>query len=335
MVRPDPFQTSAMTGSMIPRVAVSIINYKTADLTIASAESALIALDDYNGKVIIVDNASGDGSPETIGSWINAKGDARLELIASPVNGGFSAGHNLGMAADPEADFYLVLNSDAVLRTGFFAPLLTAAKAHPHAGLIAPQLEWEDGEVQQSCFRFQSIASEVMRAAQSGPVTKLLKRHVVALDLPPDPEQIGWASFACILLRGEMVRALGPMDEGYFLYFEDSEYTLRAHRAGWGVVQAPEARAVHYRGGSGPVKANAAAKKRMPAYFWRSRTRFFRQRHGVFGPLLANLGWIAGRGAAHLRLLTGRSVPQSNKAEWRDIWTNFFRPLDAAPEARK
>ena len=76
----------------------------------------------------------------------------------------------------------------------------------------------------------------------------------------PDPAEIGWASFACILLRGEMVSAIGPMDEGYFLYFEDAEYCLRARRAGWRVAYVPEARVVHFRGGSGPVKALARAR---------------------------------------------------------------------------
>ena len=154
-----------------------------------------------------------------------------------------------------------------------------------------------------------------------------MKRKVVALDVDPDGRDIGWASFACILLRGDMVREIGPMDEGYFLYFEDAEYALRARRAGWGIVHEPKARAVHFRGGSGPVKAMHAAKKRLPGYYWRSRTRFFRQAHGPLGPALGNLGWIFGRGLARLKLLAGRRVPPAHASEWRDIWTGFFTPL--------
>lgn len=320
---------------MTPYLAVSIINYRTPDMTIAAADSALAALEGHEGRVIVVDNASGDGSVERLRQWQAEKGDPRLELVASGHNGGFSAGHNLGMGAAPEADFYLVLNSDALLHEGFFAPLLAAAAANPQAGMIAPQLEWDDGRVQQNCFRFHSVASEFLRAAQTGPVTKLLKHRVVALDLPHDPAQIEWASFACILLRAEMVRAIGPMDEGYFLYFEDAEYALRARRAGWGVVHEPAARAIHFRGGSGPVKSLAAEKKRMPGYYWRSRTRFFRQARGPAGPFLANIAWIAGRAVASLRLLTGRAIPPTNTREWGDIWTNVLQPLMPAPETRR
>ena len=316
-------------------IAISIINYRTGDMTIAAAQSVLDALEDRDAPVVIVDNASGDGSEDQIAAWIDAVGDSRLKLVRSVTNSGFSGGHNQGMAAAPGADYYLILNSDALLRPGFFDAMLGAAEADTKVGLIAPRLEWDDGPPQQSCFRFQGPASELMRAAKSGPVTKLLKHRVVALELPPEPGQIEWASFACILLRGDMVRALGPMDDGYFLYFEDSEYALRATRAGWGVIYVPEAKAVHFRGGSGPVKAQAAARKRLPAYFYSSRIRYMRQAHGPLGPLLANLAWITGRMLAHLRLLAFRSVPPATEKEWRDIWINFFKPLDPAPETRK
>ena len=315
-------------------IAVSIINYRTGEMTIAAVQSVRNTLSDAPARIVVVDNASGDGSADQIAEWMETLNDPRLSLVRSQTNSGFSGGHNQGMAAAPGADFYLILNSDALLRADFFPPLLAAAEAEPKVGLIAPQLEWEDETPQISTFRFAGPASEMMRAAQTGPLTKLLKRHVHAIENPPDPAEIEWASFACILLRGEMVRALGPMDEGYFLYFEDSEYGLRARRAGWGVRYVPTARAVHFRGGSSSVKKQAAAKRRVPAYFWRSRTRFLRQAHGPLGPLWANLAWIAGRGVAWLRVFTGRTVPQTSHMEWRDIWRGFLSPLkpDRAPE---
>jgi len=217
-------------------LAVSIINYRTGEMTIAAAASVLDVLGDRQARVVIVDNASGDGSAEEIAAWIETAGDDRLSLVRSATNSGFSGGHNQGMAAAPGAGFYLILNSDALLKPGFFETILAAAEANPRAGLIAARLEWDDGTPQQSCFRFAGPASELIRGAATGPVTKLLSRYVVALDLPPEPAAIEWASFACIMLRGEMVRAIGPMDEGYFLYFEDAEYALRARRAGWGRV---------------------------------------------------------------------------------------------------
>lgn len=312
---------------MTCRIAISIINYRTGPMTLDCVRSVLDDIGDLDAQVVVVDNASGDGSAEEIAAWIDAQPDGTpVTLVRSASNSGFSGGHNQGMAA-VVADHYLILNSDAVLRPGFLRSILAAADAHPDAGLIAPQIETDVGEVQVSCFRFHSPWSELIRGAVSGPVTRLLRRHVVALQPPADPAQIEWASFACILLRGRMADQIGPMDEGYFLYFEDAEYCLRARRAGWGIAPAPDAVAVHFRGGSGPVKTLEKARRRLPAYFYRSRARFFRQAYGPLGPALANFMWSLGRGIAQLRRLTGRNVHPAIEREARDIWAGALHPL--------
>lgn len=312
-------------------VVVSIINYRTAEMTIACVASVLKEFDRMasrrSGHVVVVDNASGEGSAERIAAWIAEEGmDGSVTLVKSPKNSGFSGGHNQGIAAK-SGRFYLVLNSDAVLRPGFFETILTAAHEAPDVGIVAPQLEDEDGTPQISCFRFPSPASELIRGAGSGPVTRVLKRWDMPLTLPPAPDQIGWVSFACVLLRAEMVEALGPMDEGYFLYFEDAEYCLRARRAGWGIRYTPAAHAVHYRGGSAPVKSLARARKRLPAYYYASRTRFLYQAYGQAGLWGANGSWFLGRSLANLRGLVGKSRPRPTDGESRDIWTNALRPL--------
>src|SRR6056297_1825510 len=296
-------------------------------MTIACAESVLAALDGVEGRVVVVDNASGDGSADDIAAWIERAGEGhRVTLVRSPANTGFSGGHNLGMGHGP-ARYYLVLNSDGYLRPDFLRTILKAADARPEMGLFAPRIEHEDGEAQVSLFRFASPLSELIRAANSGPILKLLRRREVALPLDPDEVAIEWASFACILLRAEMVAEIGPMDEGYFLYFEDAEYCLRARRAGWRIAHVPEAKMVHLRGGSGPVKALQKAKKRMPGYFYASRSRFLYQAHGRAGLMLANLLWHMGRGIAHARRLVGRPVPPAHEGEARDLWINVFDPL--------
>ncbi|WP_299681649.1 glycosyltransferase family 2 protein [uncultured Roseobacter sp.] len=309
------------------KLAISIINYRTRDLTLGCVASVLDDIGTLDARIVVVDNASGDGSAEAIADWIAAQpAETPVELVRSPVNTGFSGGHNQGIAA-VEAEHYLLLNSDAVLRRGFLRAILAAAEAQPQAGLIAPRIETDAGEVQVSQFRFHNPWSELDRAAGAGPVSRLLRRRVVALSPPADPAEVEWASFACILLRGEMVRALGPMDEGYFLYYEDAEYCLRARRAGWSIALAPEAVAVHFRGGSGPVKKNAKARKRLPAYYYSSRTRFLYQAHGRAGLTCANLAWHVGRVLARTRTLLGGRPHLAVQQEARDIWTNFRTPL--------
>lgn len=311
-------------------LSVSIINYRTGDLTIACVQSVLeaargeAALDVHT---VVVDNASGDGSADQIAAWIKEQnvGD-QVTLVRSPTNTGFSGGHNQGITARP-SDFVLVLNSDAAIRPGALSALIRAAEDAPDTGFFAPRLEDPDGTPQVSCFRAHSPLSEVIRTAVTGAVTRALGRYEVALGINPPPEHIEWMSFACILLRREMIDAIGPMDEGYFLYFEDAEYALRGRRAGWGCAFVPDARVIHYRGGSGPVKALQKAKKRLPRYYYCARSRFFHQQYGRAGLLAANLCWHLGRGIAQLRRLAGRAPVPMAACEARDIWTNFTNPL--------
>jgi hypothetical protein len=313
---------------------VSIVNYRTAEMTIAALRSVLADRGGIDLRVAVVDNRSGDGSAEAIADWIAARDPpVPVELLRSATNSGFSGGHNRGIAAGA-AEFYLLLNSDAELRPGCLAALLAAARAAPGAGLVAPRLEHADGQVQTSSFRDLSPASEVIRGAGSGPVTRLLSRFEVALGPDPGAAPIGWVSFAAALIRAEALAAAGPMDEGYFLYFEDADYCRRLRAAGWDIARAPRARVVHHRGGSAPVKALAAARRRLPAYYYAARTRYFRLAHGRLGPLAANLGWHLGRLIAQGRRLFGKPVPPAVEAEWRDIWTNFADPLGdrRAPE---
>ena len=123
------------------------------------------------------------------------------------------------------------------------------------------------------------------------------------------------------------MRAVGPMDEGYFLYYEDVEYCWRARRAGWRIRQVRTARVLHLRGRSGEVVALSEARARLPRYYYSSRTRFLYQAYGRFGLIAANLLWYVGRAIKHLTRLLGRRIKPMSEAEWVDIWTNVTRPL--------
>lgn len=309
------------------KLVVSIINFRTADMTLACIASVLEDIGDLDVQIVVVDNASGDGSDDVIADWIAVQPEGTpVRLVRSATNSGFSGGHNQSFET-LEAEYYLVLNSDGLLRPGFLRRILEAADANPEAGLVSPSILAEDGTVQVSAFRFHSPVSELVRGAETGPLTKLLPGGVVALQPPADPAAVEWVSFACVLLRGEMIRRIGPMDEGYFLYFEDSEYCLRARRTGWKIAYAPEAEMIHYHGGSGEVVASEQARRRLPAYYYASRTRFLYQAHGRAGLWAANLLWHLGRGIAQTRRLFGKPVPRAVAGEARDLWINAGNPL--------
>ncbi len=311
-------------------MVISIINYKTPELTIACVESVLMDLarsNNLTAHIVVTDNDSGDNSIQKLTDWVtDHRHTDQVSILASDVNSGFAGGHNRGIAR-LDAAYYLVLNSDAQVQPGCLGALWHAATARPDAGLVSPVITNQDGTPHSSHFRFHSPASEFIRGACSGPITRLLHRHEVAPQVPLTVQQADWVSFACVLLSRAMIRDIGPMDEGFFLYFEDAEYCLRAKRAGWTMAHTPQAVAMHIGGGSGPVVALAKAHARLPAYYYSARTRFFFLAYGRGGLWRANFCWALGRAVARLRWLAGRRPYPAASQEAIDIWRNIWSPL--------
>ncbi|WP_206352149.1 glycosyltransferase family 2 protein [Tautonia rosea] len=315
------------------RIAIVILNYRTPLMLRDCLASLEDEVDPLQDRVVVVDNASGDDSVQQIQQAIDEHcWHDWVTLIASEVNGGFSAGNNLGIQA-VHAQAYLLLNSDTIVRPGAIASLLAALDAHPEVGLIGPRLEWPDGRPQISCFRFPSPASELISAARTGPVTSLLRAFEVPIPVSDEPFEPQWISFACVLVRRAVIDQIGPMDEGYFMYFEDIDYCRRARQAGWGILSWPDAHVVHLRGGSSPVKEEMAARKRPRPYLYASRSRYFARFYGgVPGLFLANLLWYAGRLVSLSREYVGNKKPHTCEAEAIDLWTNWRSPLQQQPQ---
>jgi N-acetylglucosaminyl-diphospho-decaprenol L-rhamnosyltransferase len=307
-------------------LCIVIINYKTPNLLIDCLESLKTELND-NTVVAIVDNASNDQSVEVINNWLidnNAKNS--FHLICSLHNGGFSSGNNTGINAF-NADHYLLLNSDTLVRKGAISTLLNSMNTDKSIGLVAPRLEWPDGMAQESCFKFHSPVSEFIASAKTGAITRLLQHAVVPQPVSDSAHFYDWVSFACVMIRADVIQIIGLMDDHYFMYFEDVEYCYRAKKAGWQIKYEPAAHVVHLRGGTSPVKAQAKLRKRIPRYFYESRTRYFFQVYGRIGLFLANSLWTLGWMISSLRSCFSKNyLPDVSEKQWLDIWTNFFNP---------
>jgi N-acetylglucosaminyl-diphospho-decaprenol L-rhamnosyltransferase len=131
-----------------------------------------------------------------------------------------------------------------------------------------------------------------------------------------------------------VVDKIGMMDEGYFMYYDDIDYCRRANQAGWKTLYWPEARVVHLRGGSGPVKTLTQACKRRPKYLYASRARYFAKFYRRTGLWTANMCWEIGRAVSWTREVCGNKHPHTSEREPLDIWTNGLRPLQM-PKVRK
>ncbi len=308
-------------------LAIIIVNYRTPHLVVDCLRSLQAQIEVGSDCVVIVDNASSDDSIPILEQAI-AENEAHqwVKLVASPVNGGFSAGNNVGIKA-VSADAYLLLNSDTIVRPNAIAQLLDALAQHPEAGLISPRLEWPDGTPQISCFRYHSPVSELIDAAATGPLTQRLNRYNVPIPVSDTPFEPQWTSFACVLIRQQVIEQVGLMDEGYFMYFDDVDYCRQATNAGWRVLHWPQARVVHLRGGTSSVKAEIAARQRPRPYLYASRSRYFAKFYGKTGLWAANLCWLAGRSVSLLREWIEQKPPHTCEYKSQDIWMNWKNPV--------
>lgn len=277
-----------------------------------------------DSMVVVVDNESGDGSDEAIEKGIAEAGYGDwARLIRSGRNGGFSAGNNVGLRA-VEAEYYMLLNSDTIVRPGAVEQLLKDMDLEPAVGIGSPRLEWLDGTPQESCFRDPDAFTEFLTAAATGPINKLLPEREIFMPVQEVAVDVDWTSFACVVIRRAVLERVGLMDEGYFMYFEDADYCRAARESGFRIRHFPEARVVHLRGGSSSVKEQKAQRKRPPRYFYESRARYFRKHYGVSGTVGVNLSWTCGRGIHLARERFFGTPPNSCEREWLDNWIGLF-----------
>jgi len=284
----------------MPSVRIVIVNYRTPDLVIDCLRSLAGEIaGEGDWRAVVVDNASGDGSAEKIGGAIRAKGwDAWAELLPTDSNRGFAGGNNAAirpMLAGPQpSDYVLLLNSDTVVRPGALRALVDFVERHPDVGIAGSRLEDPDGTPQRSAFRFPTIWSEFESGIRLGFVSRLLCRRVVAPPVRDAAHPTDWMAGASMMIRRDVFEAIGLMDEGYFLYFEETDFCLRARRAGWLCWYVPASRVVHLVGQSSGVTDSKRPAKRVPRYWFESRRRYFRKNHGWLYALLADSAWTLG-----------------------------------------
>jgi GT2 family glycosyltransferase len=196
----------------------------------------------------------------------------------------------------------MLLNPDTVVRPGALRALVEFMASHPEAGIAGSLIENPDGGVDRSAHRMPSPFGELDGAARLGMLSRLLQRYSVSPPLRDEAHECDWVSGAAMIVRKQVLEQVGPLDEGYFLYFEEVDFCCRARNAGWQVWYVPQARVLHLEGAATGIRT---AAKRRPAYWYDSRRRFFVKHHGLGGLLLADLLWAVGRLSFLLRNALG------------------------------
>jgi len=293
------------------RGLIIIVHYRTPDLAIDCLESLSKQVGE-RWRVVVVDNASDDGSDERLESEIERRGWggwARLERAGA--NAGFAAGNNvglrLGLASDAPPDVFFLLNPDTIVPERGLDSVARAIGEHPGTGVFGVSMVGPDAGRMANAFRFPSILSEFEQGARFGPLSRALGGVRVAPEPPEEPVVADWMSGAALVVRRNVVESIGLMDEGFFLYFEEVDWLRRAAEAGVEARYVPGVDIVHLEGaatGCGARTATDRARARRPRWWYDARRRYFVKHHGWFGLLLADALWGLGRAS----LLTRRAL---------------------------
>ena len=219
------------SGSL-PRVVSVILNTNRRDDTLECLAS--LAVSTYpNHRAIVLDNASTDGSVEAIRSRF-----PDTEIVPLPANLGYAGNNNVGIdvAIADGADWVFVLNEDTVLAPECLTRLVRAGEADAKTGIVGPMV-YHHGEpdVIQSAGGRLSRSWDATHLAQNDPDRGQFST----------PRPVDWISGCAILVRRAVIEQVGAIDARYFYYWEETEWCLRARRAGWGIVHVPAAQLWH------------------------------------------------------------------------------------------
>ncbi len=252
-------------------------------------------------EIVVVDNASTDGSPGMVREDFE-----NCRLLALDDNLGFGAANNLAAAA-AAGDYLLLLNSDAWLSEHSLPRLTDALDADAHLALAAPQLRYPDGRRQFAWAPETGVFGEALQMVRNRFEDRAWVHQQPPLWLQPliGP---GWFSGACVLVRRTAFEEIGGFDENIFMYFEDVDLCRRLRQAGWTLRSVDNAEAYHVKGGSRPSARGELEYRRAQLYYyrkhrpaweqrllhWKLRRKFSRcrdeiQRHQLLGLLTASL----------------------------------------------
>ncbi len=227
-------------------LSIIIVNFNTKKVTSDCIMSCLEEGSDFKTEIIVIDNASDDGSVSYLRK--NFKDNSNVIILENFQNDGFSKAVNIGLKIS-KGKYKFLLNSDTKVEKGILKKLIDYSNKNAEAGVVGTKLVLPDGTTQRSCFNFPDIRNAVEEywMGKKDRFSPFYKKHTCEVDA------VVAASF---FITPKAYEKVGLFDERYFMYFEDLDYCRRTKKAGFKVMYLPEIVVFHYHGLSGRNLAN-------------------------------------------------------------------------------
>lgn len=254
-----------------PTVSIIIVSWNTRDLLRRCLESVYTTLPPISFEVIVIDNASDDGSADAVEERFSG-----VRVIRNAENVGFSAGCNAGIRM-ASGQWAMLLNPDAKLLPGAVQAMIEFAAAHPEAAVIGPKLINSDGTMQKNGRRFPYLLREILGITRAYKLIwnwfdRTMEYGRSDFDRTAEVDEI---CGACMFVRKAAIDRVGLLDEQFFMYYEEVDWCRRIKQAGWKVYYLPDAHVMHHW-------AQAAKQTGLDGsrIFYRSQYLYFRKHHG-------------------------------------------------------
>jgi GT2 family glycosyltransferase len=307
-------------------ISIIIVNTDTCKLVLQCLESVYANAPKRKFEILVVDNASTDGSCEAIKTRY-----PQVRLIQNSRNVGFSVANNQAFEA-AKGKHLMLLNSDTIVLPDSIDQLLSALDRDSRVGVVAPRLVYPDGSLQMSygampglfvsfCSFFEvrrwipgRLFKGLGRSATTGMFGNSVQTYMQWISGPwPGTRKLDRRSLvtgACMLIREECFRQVGPLDPVFFIGADDADYCKRVYDAGWEIQYLAESTIVHIKGGTLGVRYRWTSPAAYHSVFY-----FLRKHRGAVVAQLAKLIALISLG---LRLVAKVLLaPSEARVQWR------------------
>lgn len=231
----------------IPNISVVIVSWNAKKYLEQCLQSIRSCSDASAAEIIVVDNASTDGSHEIVRQRFSD-----VKLICNSSNLGFAKANNIGISQS-HGKYIFLINSDVVVYPNCFSSMINYMEAQQQIGVLGPRITGFDGKVQRSCMGYPSLWNSFCQAILFStlfPRIKLFNGYELSHWAHDEVKEVDVINGCFWAIRRKAIEEIGLMDENFFMYAEDIDWCKRFNNAGWKVVYYPLAEAVHYGGAS-------------------------------------------------------------------------------------
>jgi GT2 family glycosyltransferase len=312
------------------RTAIVIINFRTADLVIGCLESLKPEVESAGDiQVFIGDAASGDGSTERISDYVSTHDMPWASVVDIGCNGGFAFANNYMIRqfvlTDSTCEFVHFLNPDTYIHPKAVTRLVEFLDRNPEVAVAGSRLENPDGTPRSFAFRFPTPWREFFRGANMPLIPDIFPASSITIQNLQRDQAVDWVSGASFLIRRIDLEKAGLMDSRYFLYFEETDLMFRIRKMGREIWHLAESRVVHIAGQATGLQNGQYELKRVPAYWFQSRFKFFHDNYGLHGAWLANLLFLSGQFVYILHRAIRLKPLNQPPCFWRDFLAYGFK----------